>query len=83
MGRAPLVPSIWQNLKRNLEIILQMGKQVWAFMDEWVRVLLRSLDACRAIEDDLECFGAYWTPKRLAGLEERLAADVGQIGVTP
>lgn len=52
---------------------------VRSFMDGRVRTLLASWNAVQALEAQLEDYADTWTPERLAGLEERLAADVAKI----
>lgn len=54
-------------------------ERVYAYMDERVRALLRSLNTCRAIDCEVERFADHWTTEQLAALEERLAADVVKI----
>ena len=53
--------------------------QAYAFMDARVRTLLSSWNTCRAIEGQLDRYQGQWTQERLAGLEQRLVADVARI----
>lgn len=55
------------------------GEKVFAFMDRRVRTLLSLRNICMAIERDLERYADQCTPEQLAGLEQRLSADVAEI----
>jgi hypothetical protein len=55
------------------------GEKVYALMDQRVRTLLSLRNICMAIERDLERYADQWTPEQLAGIEQRLSADVAEI----